>query len=120
MRKLFFCGTAGFDNPGAWSKMLGEAEARDMVSVSLELAGWKDKPLSRFRVERHDGSDGDVKVYLWGEDEPGFQGDDFGQHEGTKVEVDGKVVYNDLKPSSDEDPGDHEECEDCAKPARPG
>lgn len=52
MKKLFFCGVAGFDNPGAWSKMMTEAEARDMVNASLEKAGWRDKPLSKLRVDR--------------------------------------------------------------------
>jgi hypothetical protein len=112
MKKIFFCGRAGIDCPGAWCKMMTEAEARDMVSDSLKKAGWEGKPLSKLRVERHDGEDG-ARIYVWGEDEPGFQGDDYGQHEGTRVEVDGKVVYNDLVPLEDED-GDHEDCEDCA------
>lgn len=114
VKKLFLCGKAGFDNPGAWSRMMTEAEARDMVSVSLEEAGWKDKPLSKFRVERH-AEDEDTRIYIWGEEEPGFQGDDFGLHVGTKVEIDGKVVFNNLKPSQESEPGDHDDCEDCAK-----
>lgn len=114
LKKLFFCGKAGFDNPGAWSKMMDEPAARDMVSVSLELAGWTAKPLNRFRIERHVEGE-DVRIYIWGEEEPGFQGDDFGNHVGTMVEIDGKVVYNDLKPSEESEPGDHEDCEDCAK-----
>lgn len=116
MKKLFFCGTAGFDNPGAWCKQMTEAEARDMVSVSLGKAGWEGKPLSRFRVERHVEGE-DSKVYVWGEDEPRFQGDDYGLHVGVRVEVDGEVVYNDLRPSEDCEPGDHDDCEDCANPA---
>ena len=114
-RKIFFCGRAGFDSPGAWCKMMTEAEARDIVSVSLEKAGWKDKPLQRFRVETH--AEGvDSRFYVWGEDEPAFDGDDNGNHVGTRVEVDGEVVYNDLRPAEESlVDDDHEDCEDCAR-----
>jgi hypothetical protein len=120
-KKLYFCGKAGIDNPGAWAKMMSEEDARGMVSPCLERAGWPEgKPISRFRVEVHPGGDGDTRVHVWGEEEPGFQGDDYGLHEGIKVEVDGAVVYNDLKPSEESEPGDHEDCEDCAKDGGPG
>ncbi len=116
VKKLFFCGTAGFDNPGAWCKMMSEAEALgDMMSVPLKLAGWEGKPVNKLRVERCPGENEDTKVYIWGEEEPGFQADNYGQHVGTKVEVDGKVVYNDMRPSEDSEAEDHEDCEDCAK-----
>lgn len=114
MKKIFFCGVAGLDNPGAWTKMMTEEEAREYVSPSLEKAGWLDKPFKTFRIERHPEGE-DVRVYVYGEDEPGFQGDDYGLHVGVKVEVDGAVVYNDLKPSEESEPEDHEECGDCAK-----
>ena len=113
-KKLYFCGRAGCDSPGAWARMMSEAEARDMVSPCLEKAGWADKPIAKFRVEVHPGDDTDTRVHIWGEDEPGFQGDDYGLHRGIKVEVDGVVVYNDLVPSDESEEGDHEDCEDCA------
>ena len=114
-RKLFFCGVAGLDNPGAWTKMMTEAEVRGYVSECLKKAGWLKKPFKTLRIERHPEGE-DVRVYLWGWDEPSFQGD-FGLHTGVRVEVDGKVVYNDLKPSEESEPGDHDDCEDCAKEA---
>jgi len=114
MKKLFFCGRAGIDSPGGWARMMDEAKARDMVSESLGLAGWKDKPLNSYRVERHVEGE-DSRFYSWGEDETAFDGDDYGQHVGVRVEIDGEEVYNDLVPSEESDPDDHEDCEDCAE-----
>ncbi len=115
-KKLFFCGRAGCDSPGAWSQMMTEEKARDMVSVSLEQAGWPDdKPIKRFRVERHPGNDEDSRLYVWGEDMASFDADDTGFHVGTCVEIDGVVVYNDLKPHEDTTPEDHDEECDCKK-----
>lgn len=120
-KKLFFCGTAGFDNPGAWSKLMTEEEAREFGSVdeALMRAKWLEKPLKTFCIERHVEGE-DSRVYIWGEEEPGFSDLDAGQHVGYKVEIDGVLVYSDLKPSGDSDPEDHEdeECECKVRPAK--
>lgn len=100
-KKIFFCGNAGFDNPGAWVKMWTEEEARKYVSTSLEIAGWKDRPLKSFHIEWHYG--GEVRTYIWGIDEPGFKGDEHGEFVGRRVEIDGVVVYDDLKASESSD-----------------
>jgi hypothetical protein len=121
-RKLFMCGTSGVDNPGAWTKLWTEAEARDYVSESLKKAGWTGKPLKTFTIERHPGEYEDSRIYIWGEDEPGFVDLQQGFHKGVKVEVDGVVVYNDLEPSELSDREDHDDpecdCKQHVKPAR--
>lgn len=112
-KKIFLCGTAGFDNPGAWTKLMTESEVREYLPKAIEKAGWTGKSFQKLYVESHlEGRDS--KYYVWGEEEPAFQGDGFGSHVGSKIVIDGKVVYNDLQPSPDSDPEDHEECEDCA------
>lgn len=110
-KKLFFRAWTGSES-GAWSTLMGESEARGMVDLTMERIGWKDKPLKKFRVERHT-EDGDIKLWMWGEDEAGFQ-DESVTHVGTLVEIDGKVVFNDMAPSKDSDPEDHEDCLFCA------
>lgn len=116
--KIFFCARTGWDKPGAWADLWNEAKVREYVSESLATAGvTADLPIKKLRVEIHKGPEDDGRLYIWGEDQPGFQVGDYGDHEGLKVEVDGVVVYNDLRPAgdggeiADHDPG----CEDCAQ-----
>lgn len=114
--KLFFCGTAGNDNPGCWAKMQTEAEARWMVDELLKHAGYSLTPFKQFRIEKHRG-EFDSKHYLYGVAEPAFDGSIDNTHEGVMVELDGKVVYNDIQPTDQSlEDGDHDdECEICAK-----
>lgn len=116
--KIFFCARTGFDEPGAWCELWDEATVREYVGESLKRAGVpKDAPLKTLRVEIHRESEEAGRLYIWGEDQPGFQAGDHGTHEGLLVEVDGEVVYSDLKPAGDADEiADHDaDCEDCAK-----
>lgn len=119
-KKLFFCGRSGCDSPGAWSQMMTEEKARDMVSVSLEKAGWPaDKPIGKFHIERHPGDDEDSRIYIWGFDQASHDADDTGVHVGTTVEIDGVMVYNDLKPHEETTPEDHDEDCECKKHVLP-
>ena len=53
-------------------------------------------PLKKYYIERHvEGQD--TRVYIWGEEEPGFVDVDHCFHVGVKVEIDGKLVYIYLK-----------------------
>lgn len=116
-KKLWFCGRGPCDSPGAWASLWDEAELRDFFKTDKLVTAHLPKKFSTLRVESHHALDeGDTRVYIWGEKQPGFQNDDYGQHKGIKIEVDGKVVYNDLKPAGDaDDLADHDpECEDCA------
>ncbi len=115
-KKIFFCARTGFDEPGAWCELWDEERVREYVSESLKKAGVAgDMAVKTLRVEIHRGSDG--RIYIWGENQPGFQAGDYGEHEGLKVEVDGVVVYNDLKPAGDDDELEDRDrdCEDCAE-----
>jgi len=95
--KIFFCARTGWDEPGAWADLWNEAKVREYVSESLAKAGvTADVPIKKLRVEIHKGPEEDGRLYIWGEDQPGFQVGDYGDHEGLKVEVDGVLVYNDL------------------------
>jgi hypothetical protein len=117
-KKVFFCARTGFDEPGAWCELWDEAKVREYVTESLRKAGvGADTPFKTLRVEIHRGSEEDGRLYIWGEDQPGFQAGDYGDHEGLKVEVDGVVVYNDLRPAGDDgEIADHDpDCEDCAQ-----
>ena len=68
------------------------------------------------RVEYHT-DDGDGTLYIWGEDHPSTELEDFGAHQGKRIFVDGKCIFNDLKVLEDEKPGhDDEACEVCAVP----
>ncbi len=115
-KKLFFCGRAGFDNPGAWCKMMSEAEARSMVSESLKKAGVPEgQRIQSYSVDSHPGDgSSDSRFYRWGLDEPSFDGDEHSEHVGTSVEVDGKAVYNDIRPAEDSEEHDPD-CDVCAK-----
>jgi hypothetical protein len=122
-KKLFFCGRAGADNPGAWCRMMDEAEARSMlesrteVKDALEKAGLTaDSRLESFSLDLHPGDgESDSTFYRWGLDDPSFDGDDCYEHEGIRAVVNGKVVHHDVRPSEDSE-DDHEGCETC-KPA---
>lgn len=116
--KIFFCGRGPCEQPGAWAQLWSEGKVREYLKDSLAKAGVSDRPFERLRVERHQALDqDDTRVYIWGEDQPGISCEDYGQHEGLRVEIDGVVVYNDLRPAGDEDDlADHDpECEECAK-----
>lgn len=124
--KLFFCARTGMDEPGAWAEMWTENKLRDFfrthtsgseilkqINKALKASGEK---LQTLRVEILHGPDEDGRLYMWGEKQPGFQANDYSDHDGLKVEVNGKVVFNSLKPAGDEDEiEEHDpDCEDCA------
>ncbi len=117
-KKIFFCARAGWDEPGAWCELWDEEKVREYVSESLKKAGvTSDVLIKTLRVEIHRGSEEDGRLYIWGENQPGFHVGDHGEHEGLMVEVDGVVVYNDLKPAGDADEIEEHDaaCEECAK-----
>jgi hypothetical protein len=61
----------------------------DKANVSTE------RTFKTCRVEIHKGDEEDSRIYIWGEEQPGFQADDLGNKTGLVVELDGKVVYDD-------------------------
>jgi len=118
-KKLWFCGRDGMDG-GAWADLWTLKQVREFFNGNeLVEPHLPKKPFKTLRVKRCNGTYGDdSRLYVWGEKQPGFQvGDVQDDHEGTYIEVDGKVVFNDLKPGGDEDEiEDHDEdCETCAK-----
>ncbi len=109
-KRLFFCGRGPFEEPGAWAKLMNQAEFREYLSNSLFTAGvGSDRAFKTCRVEIHKGTEEDSRIYIWGEDEPGFQADHFGDKEGLVVELDGKVVFDNTVPCEDEDDEEDDE-----------
>ncbi len=118
-KKLFLFATGPFDQPRAWARMGDLRWIQDYVQDSLEKAGFANKPFERVRVEHH-RADGtglceDGRIYVWGEEEPAADTSRLADHEGLYVEVDGKVVFNDLSPLEKDDEGDEHDpdCEYC-------
>jgi hypothetical protein len=111
-KKIFFSARGPVDEPGAWARLMTMAEVQDLLSESLATAGATGRPFKTVRVERHEG--GDARISIWGEEEPGVQLDDYGNHDGLRVELDGTVVFNSLKPAEDDEEHDPD-CDECAK-----
>jgi hypothetical protein len=51
--------------------------------------------INQFRIECHEGDQTDI--FIWGEDFPGFQGDDYGLQKGVLFEVNGETILNTLE-----------------------
>ncbi len=115
-KKIFFCGKDGVDN-GAWAELYSLKQVRDFFKDNAHVAPHlPKKAFKTLRVMRCYGPNDDAsRIYIWGEKQPGFSEGDVYPHVGTFVEIDGKVVYNDLKPGDDDDIADHEDCDECAK-----
>ncbi len=118
-KKLFFSGRDGLDG-GAWAEMWTRPQVRKFFKNWAAIEPYlPKKAFKTLRVKLCRGPCGDdSQLFIWGEKQPGFQvGDVQDDHEGTWIEVDGEVVFNDLKPAGDEDDLENhdEECDDCAK-----
>jgi hypothetical protein len=117
-RQIFFCGRGGWDEPGAWCELADLKKVRAFFRGNeLVEPHLPKKPFRKLLVLRFNGPEEDGRLYSWGEDQPGFQASDFSDHEGTKVVVDGKTVFNDVRPAGDEaEIEEHDpSCEDCAE-----
>ena len=101
----------------AYAKLMSESEIRDRYKGNptvLECLA-QVKSFKTLRVENHSSEDS-VSINIWGFEEPGCDLSDLQCHDGTKIEIDGKEVYNDLVPGDPENVGEHDpECEDCHK-----
>lgn len=112
-KKIFLSLRGPLHNTGAYARMLTLNEVKlyftgNLTVVSV-LAG---KTFERLLVVSCKESDTDTFVKRWA-DEPEIVLDYWIDHVGTFIEIDDKVVYNDLKPS---EPEDHDrDCEICAK-----
>jgi hypothetical protein len=121
--KIWFRAHAGMNEPRAYAELKTIGEVRKYFNKTHfpEVCKCLQKRFSKLIVEEHQplSAEWDTVIYVWGEDTPNFQVNDYGQHEGLKIEVDGKVVFNSLKPGGDADElADHDpECEECAKPS---
>lgn len=117
-KKLWFSGRDGLDG-GAWADLWTLKQVREFFKGNEAIAAHlPKKAFKSLHVKVCFGPEEDGRLYSWGEKQPGFQvGDIQDDHEGTYIEVDGKVVHNDLHPAGDENEvEDHdEECETCAK-----
>jgi hypothetical protein len=81
----------------------------------------KDHPFKTLKEVSCYEADDDTIVKVWGYDTPSIDFFDYGDHFGVYLELDGKVMYNTMKPNthdaSEEEVAEvHEDCDICAKP----
>ncbi len=103
-KKLWFCGRDGLDG-GAWADLWTLKQVRDFFKGNEAVEPHlPKKAFKTLRVKRCFGQDGDdSRLFVWGETQPGFQNGDLQAHVGTYVEVDGKVIFDDIVEEEEED-----------------
>jgi hypothetical protein len=111
--KLFLVMNGVHDGNAAYARMKSEAEVKlyyknDLRVVSI-LAG---KHFEKLLVVSCPKSGSNTYVQTWG-DEPNIDILDWLDHVGLYVEVDGQLVWNDMKPDDQE--GHDEDCIACAR-----
>lgn len=100
-KKLFLCVRSVFDDH-CWAKLMTLTEFKDMFIPDRHHKLISDATKTAI-FERH----GDYpSTLIWGETEPGSALEDFNYHTGTRLLVDGRTVYTDLKP---QDQAEHDE-----------
>ena len=117
MMKIYFSVKDDCGVITAYAKLMTEAEVRAHYHGDSIVTGCLDavKSFKFLRVENH-SSDDVVSINIWGSLHPRCDLSDLQTHDGTKVEIDGVEVYNDLVHGDEANVGEHDsECTDCHK-----
>jgi hypothetical protein len=123
MEKILLSCRVDLDQPHAKVHLLERHEAWDFVArdmdptvvAACEAAGLKDKA-DTFRVEIYNYETEITWFDIWGQKNPYVDMTWDDTHSGVRVQMNGKDIYNSLRPSDASEPGDHEDCDLCAKP----
>lgn len=94
-KQLWFCARVGDEQPGSYAGLWTESQVREYIQGTDAERFLPKTSFSKLRVEFHHG-DSDARLYLWGEDQPGVNNTEFGGKKGLYVEIDGKVLHDDL------------------------
>jgi hypothetical protein len=96
----------------AWGETATLDRAREIMKDDLKLAKWGNKPINTIVVEFFcDDVGGYTRV--WGVDSPVCETGRYLSHSGTRVVIDGVVVFSNVHRTKGEDESDHVDCHLC-------
>jgi hypothetical protein len=118
-QKIFFSACGPFDHNSSWSELRTKKQVLDFFDAKrdpeVHALLEKHPDFETLRVETCWKEDEDTLIYIWGISQPTVDLNDYGDHVGLRVEIDGKVVFNTMKPTSDSAKDHEPDCEYCVK-----